>query len=41
MIQARRTRLRLDQVLVNRGLAVSRERARALILANQVRVAGL
>ena len=29
---------RLDQVLVDRGLAASRERARALILARQVRV---
>ncbi len=41
MIQARRTRVRLDQVLVSRGLAASRERARALILANKVRVAGV
>jgi 23S rRNA (cytidine1920-2'-O)/16S rRNA (cytidine1409-2'-O)-methyltransferase len=31
---------RLDVVLVERGLAPSRERARALILAGQVRVAG-
>ena len=31
---------RLDTVLVDRGLAVSRERARALILAGQVRVGG-
>jgi 23S rRNA (cytidine1920-2'-O)/16S rRNA (cytidine1409-2'-O)-methyltransferase len=34
------TRLRLDLVLVDRGLAPSRERARALILAGQVRVDG-
>jgi len=33
-------RLRLDQLLVERGLVASRERARALILAGQVRVAG-
>jgi 23S rRNA (cytidine1920-2'-O)/16S rRNA (cytidine1409-2'-O)-methyltransferase len=33
-------RLRLDQLLVNRGLVASRERARALILAGQVRVDG-
>jgi 23S rRNA (cytidine1920-2'-O)/16S rRNA (cytidine1409-2'-O)-methyltransferase len=32
--------LRLDMLLVERGLAVSRERARALILAGDVRVAG-
>jgi 23S rRNA (cytidine1920-2'-O)/16S rRNA (cytidine1409-2'-O)-methyltransferase len=32
--------LRLDTLLVERGLAASRERARALILAGQVRVAG-
>jgi 23S rRNA (cytidine1920-2'-O)/16S rRNA (cytidine1409-2'-O)-methyltransferase len=32
---------RLDQVLVDRGLAASRERARALILAGQVRVNGV
>jgi len=31
---------RLDVVLVDRGLAASRERARALILAGQVRVGG-
>ena len=31
---------RLDQLLVERGLAPSRERARALILAGQVRVGG-
>ncbi len=34
-------KLRLDQLLVNRGLAASRERARALILAGQVTVAGV
>jgi 23S rRNA (cytidine1920-2'-O)/16S rRNA (cytidine1409-2'-O)-methyltransferase len=33
-------RLRLDLLLVDRGLAPSRERARALILAGQVRVNG-
>jgi 23S rRNA (cytidine1920-2'-O)/16S rRNA (cytidine1409-2'-O)-methyltransferase len=33
-------RVRLDLLLVERGLAVSRERARALVLAGQVRVAG-
>jgi 23S rRNA (cytidine1920-2'-O)/16S rRNA (cytidine1409-2'-O)-methyltransferase len=33
-------RLRLDQLLVERGLVTSRERARALILAGQVRVSG-
>jgi 23S rRNA (cytidine1920-2'-O)/16S rRNA (cytidine1409-2'-O)-methyltransferase len=33
-------RLRLDALLVDRGLAASRERARALVLAGQVRVAG-
>jgi len=33
-------RPRLDQLLVDRGLAGSRERARALILAGQVRVGG-
>jgi 23S rRNA (cytidine1920-2'-O)/16S rRNA (cytidine1409-2'-O)-methyltransferase len=33
-------RQRLDQLLVERGLAASRERARALILAGQVRVNG-
>jgi 23S rRNA (cytidine1920-2'-O)/16S rRNA (cytidine1409-2'-O)-methyltransferase len=32
-------RVRLDQLLVSRGLAPSRERARALILAGHVRVA--
>lgn len=35
------TRIRLDALLVERGLAASRERARALILAGQVRVEGL
>jgi 23S rRNA (cytidine1920-2'-O)/16S rRNA (cytidine1409-2'-O)-methyltransferase len=34
----RRQRTRLDTLLVERGLAPSRERARALILAGQVRV---
>jgi len=34
------TRTRLDALLVARGLAASRERARALILAGQVRVDG-
>src|ERR1700691_5987850 len=33
-------KLRLDQLLVDRGLADSRERARALILAGQVQVDG-
>jgi 23S rRNA (cytidine1920-2'-O)/16S rRNA (cytidine1409-2'-O)-methyltransferase len=33
-------RLRLDQLLVTRGLAASRERAQALILAGAVRIAG-
>jgi 23S rRNA (cytidine1920-2'-O)/16S rRNA (cytidine1409-2'-O)-methyltransferase len=33
-------KIRLDQCLVDRGLAQSRERARALILAGQVRVDG-
>lgn len=33
-------RVRLDQLLVQRGLAASRERAQAMILANQVTVAG-
>src|SRR5262249_44898518 len=32
--------IRLDALLVDRGLAASRERARALILAGQVRVGG-
>ena len=35
-----KTTLRLDALLVERGLAASRERARALILAGQVRVNG-
>ena len=35
------TKTRLDQLLVERGLAPSRERARALILAGQVKVDGL
>jgi 23S rRNA (cytidine1920-2'-O)/16S rRNA (cytidine1409-2'-O)-methyltransferase len=35
-----KTTLRLDALLVERGLAASRERARAVILAGQVRVAG-
>jgi 23S rRNA (cytidine1920-2'-O)/16S rRNA (cytidine1409-2'-O)-methyltransferase len=35
-----KNRLRLDVLLVERGLAASRERARALILAGQVRVNG-
>jgi 23S rRNA (cytidine1920-2'-O)/16S rRNA (cytidine1409-2'-O)-methyltransferase len=34
------TRLRLDQLVVDRGLAVSRERARALVLAGQIAVDG-
>jgi 23S rRNA (cytidine1920-2'-O)/16S rRNA (cytidine1409-2'-O)-methyltransferase len=34
-------KVRLDHLLVARGLAASRERARALILAGDVRVAGL
>lgn len=34
------TRIRLDQLVVDRGLAPSRERARALILAGQVQVDG-
>ena len=38
MVRARRARL--DTLLVDRGLAASRERARALILAGQVRVNG-
>ncbi len=35
-----KARLRLDSLLVERGLAASRERARALILAGHVRVNG-
>ncbi len=38
---ARRARQRLDAALVERGLAASRERARALILARQVIVDGI
>src|SRR5204862_7010950 len=38
--QPLKARRRLDVLLVERGLAVSRERARALILAGQVRVDG-
>ena len=34
-------RVRLDTLLVDRGLVQSRERARALILAGQVRVEGV
>jgi 23S rRNA (cytidine1920-2'-O)/16S rRNA (cytidine1409-2'-O)-methyltransferase len=34
------TKVRLDQLLVDRGLAPSRERARALVLAAQVQVDG-
>ena len=34
------TKLRLDQLVVDRGLAPSRERARALILAGQISVGG-
>jgi 23S rRNA (cytidine1920-2'-O)/16S rRNA (cytidine1409-2'-O)-methyltransferase len=34
------SKVRLDQVVVERGLAASRERARALVLAGQVRVDG-
>src|SRR4026209_272232 len=34
-------KIRLDQLVVERGLAPSRERARALILAGQVVVAGV
>jgi 23S rRNA (cytidine1920-2'-O)/16S rRNA (cytidine1409-2'-O)-methyltransferase len=34
-------RIRLDALLVERGLAQSRERARALVLAGQVRVEGV
>ena len=35
------SRIRLDQLLVTRGLAQSRERARALVMAGAVRVAGV
>ena len=38
MNQAPQTRLRLDKLLVDRGLAASRERAQALILAGRVLV---
>jgi 23S rRNA (cytidine1920-2'-O)/16S rRNA (cytidine1409-2'-O)-methyltransferase len=41
MSAPRAARVRLDQLLVQRGLTASRERARALILANQVRVGDL
>ena len=34
------SRLRLDQLVVDRGLAASRERARALVLAGQIAVDG-
>ncbi len=34
-------KVRLDALLVSRGLAASRERARAMILAGQVKVAGV
>lgn len=36
-----KNKIRLDMLVVDRGLAASRERARALILAGQVRVNGL
>ena len=36
-----KTRVRLDTLLVERGLAPSRERAQALILAGQIRPAGI
>ena len=36
-----KNKIRLDMLVVDRGLATSRERARALILAGQVRVNGL
>ena len=36
----RRAKIRLDQLLVERGLADSREKAQALILAGQVQVGG-
>lgn len=41
MTTARAARIRLDQLLVQHGLASSRERARALVLANEVRIASL
>jgi 23S rRNA (cytidine1920-2'-O)/16S rRNA (cytidine1409-2'-O)-methyltransferase len=34
-------KLRLDQLIVERGLAPSRERARAMVIAGQVRVGGV
>jgi len=40
MIRAMPERMRLDQALVQRGIAPSRERAQALILAGKVRVGG-
>jgi len=40
-VAAARVKSRLDALVVERGLAVSRERARALILAGQVRVNGI
>lgn len=40
MVGARMARERLDKLLVERGLAASRDRAAALILAGSVRVAG-
>ncbi len=40
MTDTRPPRLRLDALLVQRGLAASRERARALILAGQVHLPG-
>ncbi len=40
MTDARPSRVRLDALLVERGLAASRERARALILAGHVSVPG-
>ncbi len=36
-----KTRVRLDMLVVERGLAPSRERAQALILAGQIRAAGI
>ncbi|MGE3840375.1 MAG: TlyA family RNA methyltransferase [Vicinamibacterales bacterium] len=38
--ERRRSKVRLDQLLVDRGLAASRDRARALILAGEVLVDG-
>ena len=40
MLQVARVKHRLDVLVVERGLAASRERARALILAGQVEVDG-